>query len=820
MFGAINRFILALVMVFACNTTLLAQGPGQKAPSDEQIARAQPFERFEAAQTLLEAKQYYQSLRIWKTLVKEQSENANFNYKAGICQLEIISGRSNAIDYLAKTVGKTSKNYSPDDFYEEKVPVDALYYLGRAYHLDGQFDKAIASFNEFRGKVSEKHVLYKDIDKNIQWAENAKNMIANESKDLKIYNIGNVINGPFEDYSPVLSLDENVLYFTSRRMRTDSSNASLIVNSDGKLYEDVYVSYRDMDGNWGEPKRVKFQDEDVDENEATISVSADGTVLYIYRDDAGDGNIYQSSALDTNYSALEKLTGDINSSSWEPHCTLTPDGRTLYFVSDRPGGIGGRDIYRVVKLPNGEWSKALALPPPINTIYDEDAPFIHPSGNILYFSSNGPNSMGGFDIFFSRIDSIDHFAAPVSLNYPINTVDDDVFFVTNASGKRAYYSSSHEGGFGEKDIYVVELESVPSEPFAILKGYIRVPDGEKLPEDIAIFVTDLTEGSDPMEYKPRQVDGGFVMSLKPCHEYLIDYHIDGNSYHQDQYLVPCESDYQEFQKELFLNPLSLETENIDTLNPDDLRWQLVMNKLPYNEKGLVAKYLDDKNGVIYTEPIDEKGNFKFHKLPEGKPYIMEVKPKDKGLCEKMEVILVDKNNKQIGVTTRDEKCRYTYKKDSDVVINNDPNIHSVDPNKVDPNKTDPTNPNIKVEPAFYQKNYEYNMKDVAKSEREFDEFVTKAKEIIDARGYVVISIEGSASKVPTTTFKTNDKLSRSRTNDAKNRFLEALEAKGGDRSKVRYKSINSLVQGPKYKNDFMERKAVYEKYQYIKLWAK
>jgi hypothetical protein len=301
------------------------------------------------------------------------------------------------------------------------------------------------------------------------------------------------------------------------------------------------------------------------------------------------------------------------------------------------------------------------------------------------------------------------------------------------------------------------------------------------------------------------------MSLKPCHEYLIDYHIDGNSYHQDQYLVPCESDYQEFQKELFLDPLSLETGK-DSLNPDDVKWKLLLNKLPHSESNLVAQYLDEKNGVIFTEPVDDKGQFKFHKLPEGKPYIMELKAKDVSLCDKLEVVLVDKDNNQIGTTERDGRCKYTYKKNSDVVIE--------DPNKNNHVPINNNNSNVKVEPAFYEKHYAYNIKDVAKSEQEFNDFVEKAKAIIDTRGYVILFIEGSASKVPTTTFKTNDKLSRSRTNDAKNRFLEVLQAKGGDPGKVRFKSINSLVQGPAYKNDFMENKAVYEKYQYIKLSAK
>ena len=781
---------------------------GKSQPTEEDLDKVSVYDKFEAASTLMENKQYYQALRIWQNILKTHPDNANYNYKAGICQLEVITGRNNAIDYLKKTIGKVAKNYDPNDPDESKVPIDGLYYLARAYHLDNQYDKAIETFNQFKTESSTKHYLRKDIERQIAFAENAKKEVADKKTSIKIFNIGGTINSAYEDFSPVVSLDENVLYFTSRRLRPDSTNKDYRVPADGKFYEDVYVSYRDRDGNWMVPQRVKFDGEDVSDNEATISVSADGSRVYVYHDDAGDGNIYTAKALDTSYSELEKMTGEINTNSWETHCTMTPDGSVIYFVSDRPGGVGGRDIYRVKMLPNGQWSKALPLPPPINTIYDEDAPFIHPAGNLLYFSSNGMNSMGGFDIFFSRLDEEGNFSTPVNMGYPINSVDDDVFFVTNASGKRAYYSSSHEGGYGEKDIYIVELDVEQAEPFAILKGYIRVPEGEKLPEDIVIYVSDLTVGGDPQEYRPRNQDGGFVMSLTPCHEYLIDYHIGGSSYAQDQYLVPCESDYQEFSKELFLSPLSLDGNNPeDSTLVSDLKWQLLFNKLPTLQKDIVANYLDEKGNILFSEQVDEKGRFPHHKLPSGIPYIFEIKSPDANLCDKLEVVLLDENQKEIGVTKRDERCRYTYNKIPQNPIDNPP-LNNNDPN------------NVLTKPAYYEKYYTYNARDIEKSEAMFNKFIEDAAAIAKAKGFVEISIEGSASKVPTTTFKTNDRLSRFRTNDAKTRLMEKLVEKGIDPKKVRFKSINSLVQGPRYNNDFMENKASYEKYQYIKMWAK
>ncbi|HYG52208.1 MAG TPA: tetratricopeptide repeat protein, partial [Flavobacteriales bacterium] len=175
-----KRLIHILVISFALLMGFDSQAQRQKAPpTDAEIDAAPEEDRFDAGNGLMELKQYYQSLRMWKSLLKKYPDNPNFNYKAGVCQLEVISGRKNSINYLIKTVGKTAKNYDPTDFSEDKVPIDALFYLGRAYHLDAQFDKAIETFNELKSKLNPKHVLYNDIDKNIQWANNAKTMVAN-----------------------------------------------------------------------------------------------------------------------------------------------------------------------------------------------------------------------------------------------------------------------------------------------------------------------------------------------------------------------------------------------------------------------------------------------------------------------------------------------------------------------------------------------------------------------------------------------------------------------------------------------------------------
>ncbi len=420
-------------------------------------------EDFTEANLLMEEGYYNQALELWLQLYNEDPSNANLNYKIGLCYLKSVNEKDKALDYLeyaerARTADYSSFNisdYDPYDSRERNAPKETSYYLAEAYLLNYELDKAHLGFMSAAEGLGKRHQLYEPSKRGLEVTKNAKKQLSNPRMDITIINMGPVINDEYNDFSPVISVDENALFFTSRRLRSDSTNANLVDDRDGQYYEDIYVSYRNRNGEWQDPELLSINEPS--QHSATINVSIDGQELYIYKDNDGGGDIYQSALVGETWSYPEKLSSDINSSYWETHSAKSADGNTLYFVSDRPGGYGGRDIYRCVKLPNGQWSKALNLSPKVNTQYDDDAPFIHPDGKTLYFASKGHNSMGGFDIFSTQIDSQGDWSVPENIGYPINTVDDDVFYVTSADSRRAYFSSDREGGYGRKDIYMVEL---------------------------------------------------------------------------------------------------------------------------------------------------------------------------------------------------------------------------------------------------------------------------------------------------------------------------------------------------------------------------
>lgn len=626
--------LLLLIPIFA----LGALASAQRAPKDF-------GSQFLEANRLMEEKFWNQSIEIWKELYESTPQNANVNYKLGYCYLQTANDKLKSLPHLEYASSqKIQDNYDPFDIKETLVPIDATFYLGRAYHLNYEMDKAIAQYQKVMETVSKKNRLYGMSERQIELCNNAKYQVANPQNFI-ISNVGEVINKETNEYSPVISIDESALFFTSRRMRADSTNQFFLDIDSQEFREDIYVSYKDINGNWMSPELLNIN---TDSHAATISTSPDGQELYIYYDFGGDGQIWKSELVGETWSDPVKLGSDINSEHWETHMTISTDGRELYFVSNRPGGEGNRDIYRCVKLPNDEWSKSLNVGPVVNTEYDEDSPFLSADGKTLYFASTGHDGMGGFDIFYTTRGEDGEWSKPTNIGYPVNTVDDDVFFVPAANGKRAYYSSFREEGFGLKDIYVVDMPDSPVETdLAVLKGYIYAAEGEELPDDTFIRLVNEETG-EVTEYRPRQRDGAYVAVLPPCITYRIEYFANAEMVHKDFVNVPCESAYSEIEKEVYLLPVNLAGD----ASEQPIVAPIVLPVVPKDGDivGETPKELDanDKVGVIANadnayyqryfvydmgEWTDKKVEETFAQFTEGVSNLISIKGKAKILIE-------------------------------------------------------------------------------------------------------------------------------------------------------------------------------------------
>jgi outer membrane protein OmpA-like peptidoglycan-associated protein len=319
-----------------------------------------------------------------------------------------------------------------------------------------------------------------EVDRRLTECANGKEFKANP-KPFSIVNMGSAINSPQEDFAPVLTADENEIVFTTRRQE---DNTSPDVADDNKYYEDIFVAVRE-NGSWkaarniGPPVNTKY-------NDSNLTLSPDGSLLFIYKDE-GNGDIYLCEKnKNGSWGEPTPLPGIINSSYRESSVTITPDENTLYFVSERPGGYGGSDIYVCTKDSKGEWSRVKNLGPKINTELDEDGPFISYDGKTLYFSSELHKTMGGFDIFKSELLNAEknEWSEPENIGYPINTPDDDIYFSISKDGKRSYYSSVKNEGQGYTDIYVItDLEKTNPQPEVAAKEPVKEPVKEEPPKE-------------------------------------------------------------------------------------------------------------------------------------------------------------------------------------------------------------------------------------------------------------------------------------------------------------------------------------------------
>lgn len=504
--------------------------------------------------------EYDIALKYYLFAYKYDSTNANINFKIGFCYLKNATQKHLAEKYLEKATLDVAKRYNGDDPGFKKAPIQAYYCLGQSYHYDGRLDEAGKMYATYESFITprdkEEHTLVQHFKKQVV---NAQKMLA-APLNVTIKNMGDSINSEYPEYSPVITADEQILYYTTRRPTTTGGERS---PEDGKYYEDIVVSYKDLNGIWSKPVSISpFIN--TQWPEATVSLTPDGQTLIIYRGDVGNGDLFFSSFDGKDWTIPQKYGSNINTEYWETHATLSRDGNTMYFVSDRPGGLGGRDVYRCVKLPNGQWSLAQNIGSPINTPYDEDCPFLGADGITFYFSSNSDKSMGGFDIMFSIIDENGKFSDPFNMGSPINTTDDDVFYVATPDNKRFYLSSAHEyvdkgdlhdKSYGDKDIYVGSVDLIKENPLALFRGRFTPGPCDSLPDDLSVLVTSVNSGEIVGTYRPNRRTGTFSIIIPPGSKYNFSYQQAGQELSNEEVFVPADIAYEEIQKAINLKPL-------------------------------------------------------------------------------------------------------------------------------------------------------------------------------------------------------------------------------------------------------------------------
>ncbi|GAA4005945.1 OmpA family protein [Hymenobacter fastidiosus] len=510
---------------------------------------------------------YEQALPHYLNAQKFNPNNARLNLRIGNSYLH--SGfKPRALTYLQKAY-----QLNPD------VDPNIHYYLGRGLQLNAKWNEAIAEYKAATPATNPKNAAAQvaAIRRKITECENGRKLMAAPMRAF-IDNVGPAINSPYAEYGPVISADESVILFTSRR---DNSTGKQRDPETGGFFEDIYQSTRTSKGEWSAARNLGAP-VNTDGHDATVGLAPDGQRMLVYSEDNG-GDLDEADLRGAAWRKPQKMGNRINSKYHESSAAYTPDGRTLYFVTDKEGGLGNRDIYRIQIEGRGP---AVNLGPTINTPYGEEGVFLHPDGKTMYFSSEGHDSMGGYDIFKSVFEN-GKWSAPENLGWPINTPDDDVFFVISASGRHGYYSSFRDDGLGSKDIYqitflgaakqpvlsqedqllasriqpVKETQLAPPVPIAtaqvtILKGVVT-DEASKQPLEATIDVVDNSRNELIASFRSNAQSGRYLVSLPSGVNYGIVVRQEGYLFHSENFDVPAGAAYSEVVKDIALKKLDV-----------------------------------------------------------------------------------------------------------------------------------------------------------------------------------------------------------------------------------------------------------------------
>jgi OmpA-OmpF porin, OOP family len=381
--------------------------------------------------------QYMEAIRLLNQAIDKDKNFAEAYYRLGLVYMS-MKNYPLAITNFEQGLALTS------DVRKQKV---YWYDLGEACLITAQYEQAVKYLSDF----------IRVENQNRQKAAQAEQFLASAQFALehaavnaayRLRPLSDTVNRFALQYFPVLTADQQQLIFTRR------------LGNGAEHDEDLVISHKDARGQWTAPESISSAINS-SLNEGTCTISADGRKLIftscVGRQGFGSCDLFESQKIGGEWTVPVNLGPNVNSAEWESQPALSADGRTLYFVSDRRGGLGRRDIWVSTLDESGNWRKAVNLGPPVNTVYDEISPFIHANGRRLYFASKGHTGFGGYDIFFSE-KGTSNWTAPVNAGRPINDHEDQFALFITADGERAYFSHEETSDKSSRSrIYEVQI---------------------------------------------------------------------------------------------------------------------------------------------------------------------------------------------------------------------------------------------------------------------------------------------------------------------------------------------------------------------------
>jgi outer membrane protein OmpA-like peptidoglycan-associated protein/Tol biopolymer transport system component len=495
---------------------------------------------FEEARSNYEYKKDEDAYKILKKVVAEDSQFFEaWMLLADVS--EILKKPEESIEAFNKAIAIQPQRFPP------------IYYnLAGVQMQIEQYDSAIINLGKFLQFTKISLEMRKKGERRLA---NAKFAVVAIKKPVPFtpINMGEMINSIYNEYHPSLTVDERTLIYT--RMRPSDGETD---NGGSQVEEDFYISIKDNNG-W-KPAISLGPPINTHGNEGAHCISPDGRYFFFTgcerKEGFGSCDLYVSERQGNKWSSPVNLGMNVNSEKWDAQPTISADGQTLIFVSSRTGGKGQADLWMSKKASNGKWQIPINMGDSLNTELDENGPFLHSDGKTLYFTSSGQPGMGGKDIFYSKKKTDGSWSKPVNLGYPINTKADEIHLVVSADGKKGYFSSDREGGFGKRDLYYFDLyEGAQPQPVTFLKGKVKDKKTASFLE-ASFEIIDLTTGETRALSSSDKQTGEFLVSLPAGSNYALNVSAPGYLFYSENYklgksLKPTDV----FEVDIQLNPI-------------------------------------------------------------------------------------------------------------------------------------------------------------------------------------------------------------------------------------------------------------------------
>jgi len=424
-----------------------------------------------------EEKDYQEARYLYYEVLSKEPNNANVKYLIGMCYNNIRGEEHKGIPFFIESTHSITSKYKKNKYTEKRAPHHSWFYLAEAYSKTNQMDEALDALNTFKGLKDFNSKYNSRITEEAVLAVERAKIIKDAAINMRGLYFNEPINSTSDDYNGVISGDGRMMVWANSKT----------------FYEAVYMSVRE-NNQWGAPELITPQIVS-DGNLLPAGLSFDGTSLLLVKSDKRDNtDIWISQYNGTIWAPAEPIEGEINSGSNEDHASFSPDGRTIYFSSDRRGGEGGLDLWYSDRQRDGTWGKPVNMGDQINTDKDESSVFIAPNGERLIFASKGHFNMGGYDIFRCELEENTSWSQPTNIGYPLNTTSDNTFYVPMNNGMQALYTRYTNEAIGKQDLWYVEI--LDAEDFVAEGLTLSVNPPEISQKDFAIILVNEETGEE------------------------------------------------------------------------------------------------------------------------------------------------------------------------------------------------------------------------------------------------------------------------------------------------------------------------------------